>query len=628
MSPQQIDSIYSPGGAVADAVEQDEFDEHVASFSAHGRTVRDVRDPAYGAVGDGQNDDTSAINNAIQDATDEGGGVVYLSPCDDSYGITCDADPIILQSGVTIQGSGYSGRIARIGTYEKAVGRRIIAVPEEATNTGIVGVYIDGITSNVTLAATQLNGALAGGETTITVDDTTDFPDAGELNYGTAQYSYTSKTATTFVGLSPVAVAAADNTPVYESVGNLSSQAIRWYPLDENHWHQHTRFQNNTIINWPGAAVHLDDVQNFIVSGNVIHNAQRGGIVFFHDCHRGIVSGNQVHSADDCIAVQANSNTATAAKGGGPVYFSISGNSCESFGIAPTQLVNNCFNIQGLTDSNITGNTMIGAGETGGANKAGLRLNLSDGANAAARYEIKRITVSGNMIYSPRGHGIYCAPDNVSGEPAEDLHIVGNQIIDAYERAIFMDGYVNRTSIVGNAVYNANAGAAGSIDAIRLDDIHNYLVSDNRVDGPAAQLRYGIWIGSASTNGITKDNYCPDAACSSRGFNFDGDTTNRAYNNDTGAIGSVGSATTVGLRDGYDTTTITGTTTIDTITADFSGRRILIRFAASCSVRHIGGGTGNIHLAGAVDFAATAADRLFLECDGTGWYEISRAVTA
>lgn len=78
-------------------------------------------------------------------------------------------------------------------------------------------VRISNGTDNVlgwTGAVTNLNGALAGGEATITVDDTTNFPATGTLIIGsTINVTYTGKTATTFTGCSNTP-AAADNAGV------------------------------------------------------------------------------------------------------------------------------------------------------------------------------------------------------------------------------------------------------------------------------------------------------------------------------------------------------------------------------------------------------------------------------
>lgn len=72
---------------------------------------------------------------------------------------------------------------------------------------------------DVDYATTQLNGALAAAATTITVDDTADFPEQGRLRINNEEITYTGKTPTTFTGCtrgarSTRAIAHSDNDTV------------------------------------------------------------------------------------------------------------------------------------------------------------------------------------------------------------------------------------------------------------------------------------------------------------------------------------------------------------------------------------------------------------------------------
>jgi len=70
-----------------------------------------------------------------------------------------------------------------------------------AVDDTILGVVEPGLTT----PATQLDGALSGGETTVTVDDTTDFLSAGTaVIEGSDEFTYTGKTGTTFTGCAGV----------------------------------------------------------------------------------------------------------------------------------------------------------------------------------------------------------------------------------------------------------------------------------------------------------------------------------------------------------------------------------------------------------------------------------------
>jgi hypothetical protein len=90
------------------------------TFSSHvavpGGTVvpldwYNVKDPAYGAKGDGSTDDTTAINAAITAANAAGGGIVYVP-----YGTYIVSNVITLKTGVHLLGSHANTWVNRFGT--------------------------------------------------------------------------------------------------------------------------------------------------------------------------------------------------------------------------------------------------------------------------------------------------------------------------------------------------------------------------------------------------------------------------------------------------------------------------------------------------------------------------------
>jgi hypothetical protein len=83
---------------------------------------------------------------------------------------------------------------------------------------------------------------------------------------------------------------------------------------------------------------------------------------------------------------------------------------------------------------------------------------------------------------------------------------------------------------------------------------------------------------------------------------------------------SVASASTVTLPADGEIITVTGTTTITTISPSYSGRRVTLVFAGIVTVTD----GSNLRLAG--NFVTTSDDALSLICDGTNWYEVSRSV--
>ncbi|KKM03155.1 hypothetical protein LCGC14_1777270 [marine sediment metagenome] len=69
--------------------------------------VFNVKDPDFGALGDGTTDDTAAIQAAIDAANAAGGGIVFLPPATYSVAATTAATPVFTgRSNVTIEGGG------------------------------------------------------------------------------------------------------------------------------------------------------------------------------------------------------------------------------------------------------------------------------------------------------------------------------------------------------------------------------------------------------------------------------------------------------------------------------------------------------------------------------------------
>lgn len=101
----------------------------------------------------------------------------------------------------------------------------------------------------------------------------------------------------------------------------------------------------------------------------------------------------------------------------------------------------------------------------------------------------------------------------------------------------------------------------------------------------------------------------------------------KIHDNTTDGPITVTAATTMGLISGNQVHLTTGATTIDNITADgWGGRVVTLKIGTAVSIRHNGGGTGNLRLSGGSDFSAGVDDTLTLACVGTVWHEVSRTV--
>ena len=343
----------------------------------------------------------------------------------------------------------------------------------------------------------------------------------------------------------------------------------------------------------------------------------RGGIIFFKDCYGGVIANNRVTAADDCIAVQANSQGSSSSIGTGPRDIAITGNSCESVGTHTGQSTNNGINLQGIADAVVSGNYIRGAGETGGANKAGIRLGLSDGSGAGL-YQSVRTKLVANNIYSPKGHGIY-VPDMTA---AEDIAIDANSITDPYNQGILVTATVNRLSVSNNQIQGANIAAATK-DCIQVDDANRFAIDGNRIYDSNARCRYHISLGAGCSIGSVSDNHVPNSDCSTRPINSAASTDIEMRNNKINAVLSLGSATgALTLRDGVDFYNMTGTNTITSITASWPGRVVVLKFAAGATLSD----GGNLKL-GTTLSPATADDCIALICDGTNWYQVAPAST-
>lgn len=130
---------------------------------------------------------------------------------------------------------------------------------------------------------------------------------------------------------------------------------------------------------------------------------------------------------------------------------------------------------------------------------------------------------------------------------------------------------------------------------------------------------FGIWQDNNCTNNTVHD--C-DMTGSNVPFTAGTGAGHRFHDNRPGATVSVASAGTVTLP-GFEFVTLTGTTTITSITAGPAGQRVTLLINTAITVTD----GGNLKLAGNfVGSAANDTDALSLISDGTNWIETSRSV--
>ena len=114
-----------------------------AAFSAIGGLFFNVKDPTYGAVGDGVTDDTTAIGLAITAASTAGGGIVYFPASTSFYNFTTLP---ISASNITLMGAGPRSSILRSSSTSDS----LISFQDNTANTWkrMIGLGLQGTGAN------------------------------------------------------------------------------------------------------------------------------------------------------------------------------------------------------------------------------------------------------------------------------------------------------------------------------------------------------------------------------------------------------------------------------------------------------------------------------------------------
>lgn len=148
--------------------------------------VVNVRDPAYGAAGDGVADDTAAIQRAI-DATARG-GTCYLPP--GTYLVSSDtADVLVAVDGITIAGAGAD--LSTLRTAPESEATRVLNVSGRSDVT-VRDLCFDGDAHPTTKSGVFANTAGSQKNLTIMRCRFTDFMPQGAATTSAAVYTWTS----------------------------------------------------------------------------------------------------------------------------------------------------------------------------------------------------------------------------------------------------------------------------------------------------------------------------------------------------------------------------------------------------------------------------------------------------
>ena len=162
-------------------------------------------------------------------------------------------------------------------------------------------------------------------------------------------------------------------------------------------------------------------------------------------------------------------------------------------------------------------------------------------------------------------------------------------------------------------------GAPGDNFAIDFDGADNNQLNVIIQEGAVSQARGLVFRSGSNNNSLT------DLVFDSNLVEAINDLgSNNVINHPSGVSSSIASSNSISIPYAGTFIPVSGTTTIQTITATTlnSGRMITLQFDSSIQI----GVGGNITLAGGTAFNATANDTLTLICNGTNWIETSRTV--
>jgi nitrous oxidase accessory protein NosD len=527
--------------------------------------VVSVKDPAFGAVGDGTTDNTTAIQAA---ATAAAGGTLLIPL--GTYKVTAT---VTIPSNTTVRGEGHGSIVKLTGTATANIfknsdfvaGNTDITVqdltidrsgstttdPDDTciwfryvTRATIKGVRLRGASKCIRLEGCERykvtgNDADTFGDCAISVNEPAGVGAASASNPGGLVAGNTLVQGTTAV--SSLIVATESNCRI---IGNelLATIALTGYGVEV------------------GAVTSVGSSQ-IVVANNS-----------FRGC--GVLVGN-----GDRHVVRGNDLTDGGFAGSAKIV-------CQPTG-SDSPVVTRCY----VEGNNIFTNT---AGTLGG-----IKLITSPFSRAV-----------GNLV---TGLGA------VITVQSNDCDVQANTVEGASARGIWALS-VSRVRIVGNTCRDCGQDAAGSdttkvgytLDTLTDATIDGNLAISSKV--ATADMHNGYYV-NASTGIIWRNNL-------SRGHTVGIYTTSNTQTwQSPGSVPSIASAATIVVPQFSDVFNVSGTTTITSVTATGqAGRVVTLIFAGALTFTD----GSNLKLAG--NFVTTADDAITLACDGTNWTELARSV--
>jgi parallel beta-helix repeat protein len=417
-----------------------------------------------------------------------------------------------------------------------------------------------------------------------------------------------------------------------------------WYsPLMVTTGGNRIEFSSNTVKG-PGAAVLGANINyrnttgvtiigdNLRIANNEIYETAQG-IIVGQGSSNIVIDGNLIHDLINEHGIYADT---------GMRRLTISNNVIRTTGTNGSGLKVQCYDSFGVQPQCIviSGNAI---------SNTGADAILIDNTTASPSLLTVGVTISSNTIQNAGAYGI-------SVKDSQDVVVVGNEISVAGSSGIawaninsilISDNYVRGSALTGmrdldvsanviiknNVVRNCATANTGSDEYGILigSGGASHLIDGNVISDSLANMQYGIYVipNYNSTLSIIDNTVLQstdtglrlgstDALLQYRRNNFNG--TIAATFNDP-VLSVVASAATITIPTAYDVVSISGTTGINTITANgHSGRRVTLFFQDALTVTD----GSNLFLSG--NFVTTANDTLTLVCNGTNWYEVSRSI--
>lgn len=404
---------------------------------------------------------------------------------------------------------------------------------------------------------------------------------------------------------------------------------------------------SGNIVKGPGSAVLGGDINrrnttgvtiigsNIRVVNNDIYDVAQG-VIIGQGSTNIVIDGNTIHDIINEHGIYCDT---------GLRRLVISNNVITNTGAAGTGLKvqsNDTFGVQ-AQNITITGNTINGTGSDG---------ILIDNTAGTPTLITSDVTISGNSVFNAGAFAI-------DVRDAQDCTVAGNTVATCGQAGVgwdnctgllIADNYIRASATSGmrdlgsssfvtiqnNVIKDcATANTVGDEFGIFISTTGSeYKIDGNTITDASAKMQYGIYVVPTinSTLTITRNTVAQatdqairlgstNALREYRGNNWNA-SSGLAFNDPVLPV--VASASTITLPHAHDIVSISGTTTINTITATgHSGRRVTLYFQGALTVVR---GSNIVLNAGLGNFVTTNNDTLTMVSDGNFWYEVSRSV--